>query len=55
MKRAKTVSTVLIRPNPQLRCMQKPLVVKLHQRLDVVPLQLARRRHFLKFFSHKVS
>src|SRR5689334_14856846 len=27
VKRAKTVSTVLMRPNPQLRCMQKPLLV----------------------------
>src|SRR5882757_3793157 len=27
VNRAKTVSTVLIRPNPQLRCMQKPLLV----------------------------
>ena len=27
VNRAKTVSTVLIRPKPQLRCMQKPLVV----------------------------
>src|SRR5215471_21124816 len=27
VKRAKTVSTVLICPNPQLRCMQKPLLV----------------------------
>ena len=30
-------------------------VGQLHQRLNVVPLQLARRRHFLEFFSHKVS
>jgi hypothetical protein len=28
---------------------------ELHQRLDVVALQLAGRRHFLEFFSHKVS
>src|ERR1051326_4963433 len=27
VKWAKTVSTVLMRPNPQLRCMQKPLLV----------------------------
>ncbi len=30
-------------------------VGQLHQSLDVVPLQLARRRHLLEFFSHKVS
>ena len=30
-------------------------VGQLHQGLDVVPLQLARCRHFLEFFSHKVS
>ena len=33
----------------------KTAVGQLHQGFDVVPLQLARRRHFLEFFSHKVS
>jgi hypothetical protein len=28
---------------------------ELHQRLDVVALQFSSRRHFLEFFSHKVS
>ena len=28
---------------------------ELHQRLDVVAFQFAGRRHFLEFFSHKVS
>jgi hypothetical protein len=31
----------------------KPACGKLNQRLDVLALELARRRHFLEFFSHK--
>ena len=53
VNRANTVSTVLMRPKPQLRCMQKPLVGQLHQRLDLAPFDLSRRRQFFKFFSHK--
>ena len=53
VNRANTVSTVLIRPKPQLRCMQKPPVGQLRQRLDVAAFNLARGSQFLKFLSHK--
>jgi 16S rRNA (cytosine967-C5)-methyltransferase len=33
----------------------KPAVRKLHQSFDMVAIQLAGRRHFLEFFSHKLS
>ena len=33
----------------------KAAIGQLHQRFDVVPFEFSRGRHFLKFFSHRLS